>query len=71
MGITFKEMFADVLDITEEVLKKVVVQKASKIPAVEAEVEAQKVVAGKNILWSYFPLFLIGGLAVFAVIRFK
>ena len=71
MGIKFKDVFAKVKEITGRVLKQVVVQEASKIPAVEAEVEAQKVVAGKNILWSYFPLMLIGGLVIFSIAKFK
>jgi len=71
MGIKFKDIFGKVLKITGEVLKQVVIQEASKIPAVEAEVEAQKVVAGKNVLWSYFPMMLIGGLVVFSIAKFK
>ena len=71
MGIKFKDVFSKVLKITGDVLKQVVVQEASKIPAVEAEVEAQKVVAGKNMLWSYFPMMLIGCLVVFSIAKFK
>jgi len=71
MGISFKDVFSKVLKVTGEVLKQVVVQEASKIPAVEAEVEAQKTVAGKNMLWSYFPMMLIGGLVVFSIAKFK
>ena len=71
MGIKFSEIRAKAGEITKQVLKQVVVQEASKIPAVEAEVQAQKVKAGKNILWQYFPMMLIGVLALFTIIKFK
>ena len=65
MAINFKEVFGKVLKVGGEVLKQVAVQEASKIPAVQKEIEKQKTVVGKNILWTVFPILLAGGLILF------
>ena len=64
-GIDFKAVFGKVLKVGGEVLKQVAVQEASKIPSVQKEIEKQKTVVGKNILWTVFPILLAGGLILF------
>ena len=71
MGIDFKEFFEDGANFVLDVFKNSLIQKLSQTKQVQAEVEAQKVVAGKNILWQYFPFMVIGILAVTLIARFK
>lgn len=71
---TGKQSFKDVVDnlwrVTQDVLKQVAVRELSKTEAVRREVEAQKTLTGKNILWQYFP-FILGGLVLVMILRFK
>ena len=71
MAINFKDIFGKVLDVTGQVLKQVVIQEVSKIPAVENEIEKQKVVAGKNVLWTIFPWIAFVGLTLLMIGKFK
>jgi len=71
MGIDFKTFFQDGANFVLETFKNSLIQKLSQTKQVQAEVEAQKVVAGKNILWQYFPFMVIGILAVTLIARFK
>lgn len=72
--VTGKQSFKDILDnlwgVTQDVLKQVAVRELSKTEAVRKEIEAQKTVVGKNILWEYFP-FILGGLVLVMILRFK
>lgn len=72
--VTGKQSFKDIVDnlwrVTQDVLKQVAVRELSKTEAVIKEVEAQKTIAGKNILWQYFP-FILGGLVLVMILRFK
>jgi len=74
MPETGKTSFQSVIDnlwnTTQEVLKQIAVKELSKTEAVQKEIEAQKSVTGKNILWNAFP-YILGGLVVIMVIRFK
>ena len=70
-GIDFKSFFQDGADFVLDVFKNSLIQKVSQTKEVQDEVEAQKVVAGKNILWQYFPFMVIGLLAVTLIARFK
>ena len=70
-GIDFKSFFQDGANFVLEVFKDSVIQRLSQTKEVQAEVEAQKVVAGKNILWQYFPFMVIGVLAITLIARFK
>ena len=71
MGIDFKEFFQDGANFVVDVFKNSLIQRVSQTKEVQKEVEAQKVVAGKNILWQYFPFIVIGSLAVILISRFK
>ncbi len=71
MGIDLEKAFGRTWTIFKQVLAQTVIQQGSEIPAVQEAVEKQKVVAGKNILWQYFPLMFIGLVTVFAISRFK
>lgn len=65
------EVFKKTLNIGLELLKQGVIQEASKSKAIQAEVEKQKVVAGKNILWTYFPFVILGGMGIFMLSKVK
>ena len=71
MCIDFKEFFEDGANFVLDVFKNAVVQKVSQTEQVQKEVEAQKVVAGKNLLWQYFPFMVVGVLAITLIARFK
>ena len=71
MGIDFKTFFEDGANFVLEVFKNSLIQKLSQTKEVQAEVEAQKVVAGKNILWQYFPFMVIAAVAFTLIARFK
>ena len=70
-GIDFKSFFEDGANFVLDVFKNSLIQRVSQTKEVQDEVEAQKVVAGKNILWQYFPFMVIGVLAVTLIARFK
>ena len=71
MGIDFEKQFSGIWKTFKTVLAQTVIQEGSQIPGVQEQIEKQKVVAGKNILWQYFPAMLIGTLMVFAIAKFK
>ena len=71
MGIDFKEFFEDGANFIFEAFKNFAIEKISQTKEVQKEVDAQKVTAGKNILWQYFPFMVIGILAVTLITRFK
>lgn len=68
--VSFKSVIDNLWQTTQEVLKQIAVKELSKTEAVQKEIEAQKSVTGKNILWKAFP-YILGGLVVLMVIRFK
>lgn len=53
-----------------QTLKTVVASQAAGIPGVQKEVEVQKLKAGKDVLWSAFPVILVGALAFFVIRKF-
>lgn len=59
------------LQVGLDLLKQGVIQEASKTKAVQKAVDEQKVVAGKNILWKYFPYAVLAGLGIFFVSKVK
>ncbi|MBA7497088.1 hypothetical protein ES702_07697 [subsurface metagenome] len=69
-GTSFKDVINSLKETALYVLKEIAVKELSKTEAIQKEIETQKTVAGKNILWQYFP-FIIAGLAAVAIIRFK
>lgn len=67
VGDMFKKTVAAALGI----LGQAVIQEGSKIPAVQREIEAQKTVAGKNVLWKYFPYAILAGMGIFMISKVK
>lgn len=67
---SFKDIVKHFLSVTGDVLKQVAVKELSKTEAVRKEIETQKTLTGKNMLWQYFP-FVLGGLVLIMVLRFK
>lgn len=70
-GIDFKAFFKDSADFLFNTFKNSLIERASQTKEVQDEVERQKVIAGKNILWQIFPFVVIGSLAVILIARFK
>ena len=67
VGDIFKKTLAAALGI----LQQSVIQEGAKIPAVQRAVENQKVVAGKNLLWKYFPYAILAGMGIFMISKVK
>ncbi len=67
---SFKDVVNNLLGVGADILKEIAVRELSKTEAVRKEVEAQKTITGKNILWQYFP-YVLGGLVLVMVLRFK
>ena len=65
------EVFKKTLNFGFDVLKQMVIQKGSEIPAVQKAVEEQKVVAGKNVLWKYFPYAILGVMGFYMLSKVK
>ena len=65
------EMFKKTLGAALGFLQQGVIQETSKIKAVQQAVEDQKVIAGKNILWKYFPYAVLAGLGIFMIARVR
>lgn len=64
-------VFSPLWDVVKEITSKVIVERASKIPGVEGEIEKQKVAVGKNVLWKYAPFILVGIILTTLIVRFK
>ena len=69
--IDVEKAFKKTLDAMLGGLKQTVIQEASKTKAVQREIEDQKTVAGKNILWKYFPYAILAcvGIVMLAKVR--
>lgn len=65
------EVFRWTLDAALRGIKQGVIQEGAKTKAVQKEIESQKTVAGKNILWNYFPYFILGGVGLFMLAKVK
>ena len=65
------EVFKKTLAVGLDLLKQAAIQKGSEIPAVQKAVEEQKVVAGKNILWKYFPFAILGVMGFYMLSKVK
>lgn len=69
--IDIGEVFKKTLAVGLDVLKQTVIQQGSEIPAVQKAVEEQKVVAGKNLLWKYFPFAILGVMGFYMLSKVK
>lgn len=69
--IDLAEAFKWTLDAAWKGIKESVIQEGSQIKEVQKEVEEQKLVAGKNILWKYFPYFILGTFGLFMLWKVK
>ena len=47
------------------------IEQVGDMKPVQEAIEKQKVVAGKNILWTYFPYVLLGAVGLFMIARIK
>ena len=70
-AINVGDMFKKGLAALLTSLGQSVIQKGSEIPAVQKELESQKLVAGKNILWKYFPYALLAGGLIFVISKVR
>lgn len=65
VGDIFKKTLAAALNIAGQA----VIQEASKTKVVQREVEKQKTIAGKNLLWKYFPYAILAGFGIFMMTK--
>jgi len=69
--VSFKEIIANLARTAWQVLKETGIRETAKIELVQREVESQKTVMGKEMLWKIFPIAAAVGLTLFLVGRFK
>ena len=70
-GIDFKKIFGEGAKFMLDIFKGAVIDKFSQTQVAQDEIERQKLLAGKNMLWSYFPFVIIGVVAITLIARFK
>jgi len=63
-----ESIFSKAFEALKTVVKQFAVQEGAKIPAVQKAIAEEKVKAGKEALWTSFPIILVAALA-FLVIR--
>ena len=64
---SFKSVIDNLWQTTQEVLRQIAVKEISKTESVRREIEEQKVVVGKELLWKIFPFVAIGMITLWAV----
>lgn len=69
--IDLASAFKWTLDAALNGIKNAAIQDTAKVKAVQKEIESQKTVAGKNILWTYFPYFILGTVGIVMLTRIK
>lgn len=65
-----ESIFSKAFEALKTVVKQFAVQEGAKIPAVQKEIAAQKLKAGKEVLWSSFPVILVAALAFIVIKKF-
>lgn len=70
MGLNLEKIGAKIWETAKEILAKTAYSEASKQPGVQYEFEKAKTKAGKEVLWSAFPVIFIGFLAYIAIKKF-
>lgn len=65
------KVFGAIAEKAWDLVKKAAIEQVAETKVVQQEVEKQKVVAGKNILWTYFPYILLGTVGIFMLARIK
>ena len=65
------KIFGDLAKRALDLFAQSAVEQAADMKPVQQEIEKQKVVAGKNILWTYFPYILFGTVGLFMLARIK
>lgn len=66
-----ESVFSGVLDVIKKTLEDSAVRLISQNKTVQEEVEKQKVIVGKEMLWKYIPFILIGTVLTVLIVRFK
>ena len=69
--INVGDLFKKTLGAALGILQQSVIQEGAKIPQVQREVEKQKTIAGKNLLWKYFPYAILAGMGIFMISKVK
>ena len=69
--INVGDMFKKGLEAALGTIGQAVIQKGSEIPAVQKAVDEQKISAGKNILWKFFPYAILVGVGIFMISKVK
>lgn len=67
--VSFKSLVDNLWKTTQDVLRQVAVKEISKTESVRKEIEVQKTLAGKELLWKIFPIAIIGIIALWALAK--
>lgn len=65
------KVFGDLAKRALDLLAQAAVEQVADTKPVQQAIEKQKVVAGKNVLWTYFPYILLGTVGLFMLARIK
>ena len=65
------KIFGDLAKRAVDLIAVAAVEQVSDIKPVQKEIEKQKTIAGKNILWTYFPYVIVGLAGLFMLSRVK
>jgi len=70
MALNLEKIGATLWQAAKDILAKTAYSEAAKSPGVQYEFEKAKTKAGKEVLWSAFPVILIGFLAFIVIKKF-
>ena len=65
------KFFGDMAKRAVDLLAQAAIDQVADTKPVQQAIEKQKVVAGKNVLWTYFPYILLGSVGLFMLARIK
>ena len=65
------KIFGDLAKRALDLLAQAAIEQVADTKPVQEAIEKQKVVAGKNVLWTYFPYILLGSVGLFMLARIK
>ena len=65
------KIFGDLAKRALDLIAQAAIDQVADTKPVQEAIEKQKVVAGKNVLWTYFPYILLGSVGLFMLARIK
>jgi len=65
------KIFGDLAKRALDLIAQAAIDQVADTKPVQEAIDKQKVVAGKNVLWTYFPYILLGSVGLFMLARIK